>query len=141
MLHSSGPFGIGLFAEDRETSTKSAFKKIEEKKLLSGLESAGILSKLEKSGLTLTKIEQSGLLSTAENLGLLSVAEDLLTANPATIASGSLPFIVAAILSLALIPHDNGITTFLSYSLGATFAGVGTAAVVTGFILAAIQEE
>jgi amino acid transporter len=108
---------------------------------LSAVESAGILSKLEKAGFTLTKIEQAGLLSTAENLGLLAAAEDLLTANPATIASGSLPFIVAAVLSLSLIPHDNGITTFISYSLGATFAGVATAAVVAGFVVAALQEE
>lgn len=140
-LHSSGPFGLGLFYEDRETTSKSAFKKIEEKKLLSAVESAGILSKLEKAGFTLTKIEQAGLLSTAENLGLLALAEDLLTANPATIASGSLPFIVAAVLSLSLIPHDNGITSFISYALGATFAGVATAAVVGGFVVAALQEE
>lgn len=137
----AGFFGTGLFLEDREDSSKSAFKKIEEKKLLSSLEQAGILSKLEKAGFTLTKIEQAGLLSTAENLGLLSLAEDLLTANPATIASGSLPFIVAAIASLSLIPHDNGVTTFLSYALGATFAGVATAAVVGGFVVAALQEE
>jgi hypothetical protein len=108
---------------------------------LSAVESAGILSKLEKAGFTLTKIEQAGLLSTAENLGLLAIAEDLLTANPATIASGALPFIVAAVLSLSLIPHDNGITSFISYSLGATCAGVATAAVVAGFVVAALQEE
>lgn len=137
----AGFFGTGLFLEDRETSTKSAYKKIEEKKLLSSLESAGILSKLEKAGFTLTKIEQAGLLSTAENLGLLALAEDLLTANPATIASGSLPFIVASIGALAFIPHDNAVTSFVSYTLAASFAAVATAAVVGGFVVAAIQEE
>ena len=135
-----GFFGTGLFLEDNEASNKSAFRKIEEKKLLSAVEKSGLLSKLESAGLTLTKIEQSGLLSTAERLGLLSVAEDLLTANPATIASGSLPFIVLSIASLVFIPHD-GVSGFLSYSLAAVFAGVASAALVTGFVVAAIQEE
>lgn len=43
-----GFFGTGLFLEDKEQSAKSAFKKIEEKKLLSTVEKTGILSKLEK---------------------------------------------------------------------------------------------
>jgi hypothetical protein len=140
-LNYIGFFGTGLFLEDREESSKSAYKKIEEKKLLSTVEKLGLLTQLEKAGFTLTKIEQSGLLSTAERLGALSLAEDLLTANPATIASGALPFVVLAIASAALIPHDNGIATFISYSLTATFTGVATAALVGGFVVAAIQED
>jgi hypothetical protein len=84
------------------------------------------LSKLEKSGLTLSKIESAGLLSTAERLGLLAVAEDILTSNPATLASNSLPFIVLAVLSASLIPHDNGLETTLSYGLALIFGGVAT---------------
>lgn len=141
IFFSPGFFGTGLFLEDREVSNKSAYKKIEEKKLLSSVEKLGLLSQLEKSGLTLSKIEQSGLLSTAERLGALSLAEDLLTANPATIASGSLPFIVLAIASAALIPHDSGIASAVSYTLALTFTGVATAALAGGFIVAAIQED
>lgn len=137
----AGFFSTGYFLEDSEVSSKSAYKKIEEKKLLSAVEKMGLLSKLESSGLTLSKIEQAGLLSTAERLGLLSIAEDLLTANPATIASGSLPFVVLAIAAAALIPHDNGVTAAISYTLAATFTGVATAALAGGFIVAAIQED
>lgn len=136
-----GFFGTGLFLEDKEESSKSAFKKIEEKKLLSTVEKAGILSKLEGAGLTLTKIEQSGLLSTAERLGLLGVAEDVLTGNPATLAAGALPFVVLAILSAVLIPHDNGLETGLSYGLAITFSGVATTLLASGFIVAGLQDD
>jgi hypothetical protein len=136
-----GFFGTGLFLEDSETSSKSAFKKIEEKKLLSTVEKAGLLSALEKSGFTLSKIEKAGLLSTAENLGLLALAEDVLTGNPATLASNALPFIVLSVLSAALIPHDNSVETFLSYGLSLTFVGVATGFLVGGFVVAAIQED
>lgn len=130
-----------MFLEDREESNKSAFKKIEEKKLLSSVEKAGILSKLEKSGLTLSKIESAGLLSTAEKLGLLAIAEDVLTGNPATLASNALPFIVLAVLSASLIPHDNGLESFISYSLALTFTGVASTFLIGGFVVAAIQED
>jgi len=136
-----GFFGTGLFLEDSEVSSKSAFKKIEEKKLLSTVEKAGLLSTLEKSGFTLSKIEKAGLLSTAENLGLLALAEDVLTGNPATLASNALPFIVLAVLSAALIPHDNAVEAFLSYGLSLTFVGVATGFLVGGFVVAAIQED
>ena len=109
--------------------------------MLSSVEKAGILSKLEKSGLTLSKIESAGLLSTAERLGLLAVAEDVLTGNPATLASNALPCIVLAVLAASLIPHDNAIESFISYSLALTFAGVASAFVVGGFVVAAIQED
>lgn len=101
----------------------------------------GLLSKMEAAGLTLTKIESSGLLSTAENLGLLSLAEDVLTANPATIASGALPFVVAAVAAASLIPHDNGVTTAISYALAIAFTGVGAGLLAGGFVVAALQEE
>ena len=136
-----GFFGTCLFLEDREESGKSAFKKIEEKKLLSTVEKAGLLSKLEKAGITLSKIEKLGLLSTAEKLGLLSVAEDVLTGNPATLAAGALPFVVLAVMSASLIPHDNGIESALSYGLALTFTGVAGALLAGGFIVAGLQEE
>lgn len=138
---SAGFFGTGIFLEDREASSKSPFRQIEEKGLLSAVEKAGILSKLEAAGFTLSKIEQSRLLSTAERLGLLSVAEDLLTSNPATIASGSIPFIVLSIAALVFVPHDNAVSAVLSYTASAMFAGVATAALAGGFIVAAIQED
>lgn len=93
------------------------------------------MSKLEKSGLTLSKIESAGLLSTAERLGLLAVAEDVLTSNPATLASNSLPFIVLAVLSASLIPHDNGLETTLSYGLALVFGGVATVRVQNATML------
>lgn len=136
-----GFFGTGLFLEDSEVSSKSAFKKIEEKKLLSTVEKAGLLSTLEKAGFTLSGIEKAGLLSTAENLGLLALAEDVLTGNPATLASNALPFIVLSVLSASLIPHDNAVETFLSYGLSLTFVGVATGFLVGGFVVAAIQED
>lgn len=136
-----GFFGTGLFLEDSEVSSKSAFKKIEEKKLLSTVEKAGLLSTLEKAGFTLSKIEKAGLLSTAERLGLLSLAEDVLTGNPATLASNALPFIVLSVLSASLIPHDNAVETFLSYGLSLTFVGVATGFLVGGFVVAALQED
>eukprot|EP00890_Picochlorum_soloecismus_P000884 jgi/Picsp_1/1797/NSC_05265-R1_protein len=136
-----GFFGTGLFLEDKEQSAKSAFKKIEEKKLLSTVEKTGILSKLEKSGLTLSKIEKAGLLSTAERLGLLSIAEDVLTGNPATLAAGALPFVVLSVMSASLIPHDNGIETSISYGMAAVFAGIATTLLAGGFIVAGLQED
>jgi hypothetical protein len=105
------------------------------------VEKAGVLSKLDKAGFTLSKIESAKLLSTAENLGLLSLAEDVLTGDPATLAAGALPFVVLAIASASLIPHDSGLAAALSYTLAATFTGVAGAALVGGFVVAAIQEE
>jgi hypothetical protein len=136
-----GFWGTGLFLEDSEASSKSAFKKIEDKKLLSAVEKAGLLSSLEKGGLTLSKIEKAGLLSTAEDLGLLALAEDVLTGNPATLASNALPFVVLSVLSASLIPHDNSIETFLSYGLSLTFVGVAAGFLVGGFVVSALQEE
>jgi|EP00205_Picochlorum_sp_RCC944_P000028 hypothetical protein len=136
-----GFFGTGLFLEDSEVSSKSAFKKIEEKKLLSTVEKAGLLSTLDKAGFTLSGIEKAGLLSTAENLGLLALAEDVLTGNPATLASNALPFIVLSVLSASLIPHDNAVETFLSYGLSLTFVGVAAGFLVGGFVVASIQED
>lgn len=137
----AGFFGTGIFLEDRETSAKSPFKKIEEKKLLSSVEKLGLLSKLEAAGITLSKIEQSKLLSTAEKLGALELAEKFLVAEPAAVASSALPFVVLAVGSAALIPHDNTITTAISYTLASVFAGVATVSVVGGFFLASLQEE
>lgn len=137
----TGFFGTGIFLEDRENSVKSPFKKIEEKKLLSSVEKLGVLSKLESAGITLSKIEESGLLSTAEKLGLLGFAEEFLVSDPAAVASGALPFVVLAIGSAAFIPHDNAVTSIVSYTLATVFAGVATAALAGGFLLAGLQEE
>lgn len=100
-----------------------------------------LCSKAEKAGFTLSKIEQAGLLSTAENLGLLSLAEDVLVMEPAKITSFSLPFVVLAILSLAVLPHDNLIENILSYTIAAGAAGAGTAVFITGVVVAGLQEE
>jgi hypothetical protein len=135
------PVGIGYFLEDKEVGTKSVFKKIEEKKLLSTVQNLGLLSKAEAAGFTLSKIEKLGLLSTAERLGLLGTAEDLLQANPATVASGALPLVVAALVAFFVIPHDNDAEMFVSTVLALVFAGAATTTLAGGFLLAALQEE
>jgi Protein of unknown function (DUF1118) len=98
-------------------------------------------SKAEKAGLTLTKIEQAGLLTTAENLGLLSLAEDVLVMEPAKITSIALPFVVIAIASLSIIPHDTLVQNIVSYTVAGVSVGAATAAFVGGLLVGSLQEE
>jgi hypothetical protein len=51
-----GYFTNGYFVEAPSASDASYLKKIEKKKLLSGVESLGLLSKAEKAGLTLSTV-------------------------------------------------------------------------------------
>ncbi|KAH9322800.1 hypothetical protein KI387_017439, partial [Taxus chinensis] len=99
-------FGAGIFVEGDETVDVDIVKKLEKKKVLSGVEKAKLLSKAEGLGFTLSSIEKMGLLSKAEDLGLLSLAENVASTSPAAIASVSLPLVVAAIATVVLIPDD-----------------------------------
>lgn len=53
-----GYFTNGYFVEAPSSSDASYLKKIEKKKLLSGVESLGLLSKAEKAGLTLSTVRR-----------------------------------------------------------------------------------
>lgn len=138
---SKGIGSLGYLLEDKEKASPNVFKQLEKKKILSSVESLGLLSAAEKAGLSLSKIESMGLLSTAERLGALSFAEELLVSDPGKITSASLPFIVAGIASLSLIPHDNGLEAALSYGLGATFLAVAGALFIGGFVVKGLQDE
>lgn len=48
---------------------------------------------------------------------------------------------MASVGALTLIPHDNPVTSVLSYAIALTAAGVASAFFVGGFVVAAIQEE
>ncbi|KAI3429394.1 hypothetical protein D9Q98_005489 [Chlorella vulgaris] len=132
---------IGIFFEDREKSSVNIFKQVQNKKLLSTVEKSGLLSTAEKAGLSLSKIESMGLLSTAENLGLLTAAENLLTTDPGKISSASLPFFVAAIAALVFFPQDNGLETFLAYTLALGAGGIGAGLFIGGFVVKGLQDE
>ncbi|KFM22975.1 hypothetical protein F751_0333 [Auxenochlorella protothecoides] len=134
-------FGAGYFAEEKDVSPSSMYRKIEKKKVLSGVERLGLLSKAEKAGLTLTKIEQLGLLGAAENLGLLSLAERLLVSDPGLITSASIPALVLSILAAALIPHDTALTSIISYLISSLSLGVAAVLFITGFVVKGLQEE
>ncbi|KAI7845127.1 hypothetical protein COHA_001332 [Chlorella ohadii] len=138
---SKGIGSVGIFLEDREKPSVNIFKQVEKKRLLSTVEKAGLLSAAEKAGLSLSKIEKLGLLSTAERLGLLTLAEDLLTTEPGKISSASLPFFVAAVGSLVLIPQDNVAEVIIAYTLALSAGAVATALFVGGFVVKSLQED
>ena len=89
----------------------------------------------------MTKIEELGLLSTAENLGVLSVLEEALTMNPGTLTSYSIPFLIASILALVLIPSDNALEVVLRYGVAGAFGTGFLVFFAGGFLSAALQEE
>ncbi|ONK59343.1 uncharacterized protein A4U43_C08F5460 [Asparagus officinalis] len=95
-------FGAGLFAEGSEDVNVDVVRKLEQRKVLSGVEKAGLLSKAESLGLTLSSIEKLGFFSKAEELGLLSLAETAADVSPSTLASLSLPLLVMAITAVGL---------------------------------------
>ena len=97
-------------------------------------------SKAEKAGLTLGKIEKLGLLSTAERLGLLTLAEDVLTSDPGRVTTASIPFILAGLASLVLIPHDSLVQSVASYGLGGTLLAAGGALFIGGFLVKGLQD-
>ena len=156
-----GPIGYGLFAENSERKDGNFLKKcaagrpaalaaqgppnqtrrrMEEKKLLSFIESSGLLSAAEKAGVTLSKVEELKLLSTAERLGLLSLAESAGSTDGALISSLGLPFFVLGCASLLCIPDQSLVLTVVQDVLALTLFGGSAALLVTGNLVAALNE-
>ncbi|KAK9814674.1 hypothetical protein WJX72_009598 [[Myrmecia] bisecta] len=138
---SKGFFGTGYFREEADQNVDSYLKRIEKKKILSGVEGLGLLSKAEKAGLTLTQIEKLGLLSTAERLGLLTTLEKLLVAEPGQVSSLSIPFLLATLGALVVIPDDNVALAVVKYTTAALLGGVAVTFFAGGFLLASLQDD
>ncbi|XP_072956542.1 uncharacterized protein [Typha angustifolia] len=134
-------FGAGIFTEGSEEVTVDVIKKLEKRKVLSGVEKAGLLSKAEELGLTLSSIEKLGFFSKAEELGLLSLLENAATVSPSVLASVSLPLLVAAIAVIVIIPDDSTVLVAAQAVLAAAF-GVGAAGLFVGsVVLGGLQES
>lgn len=133
-------FGAGLFFEGSEQVEVEVFKKLEIRKILSNVEKAGLLSKAEELGFTLSSIEKLGVFSKAEELGLLSLLEKSASLNPATLASLALPFLVAAIIAVVLIPDDST-ALLVAQAVVAGTLFVGAAGLLVGsVVLDGLQE-
>ncbi|CAO2826751.1 unnamed protein product [Amaranthus hypochondriacus] len=133
-------FGAGLFFEGSEQVEVDVFKKLEKRKILSNVEKAGLLSKAEELGFTLSSIEKLGVFSKAEELGLLSLLEKSASLNPATLASLALPFLVAAIIAVVLIPDDST-ALLVAQAVVAGTLFVGAAGLLVGsVVLDGLQE-
>ena len=134
-------FGAGLFAEASEDVEVDIVKKLEKRKVLSGVEKAGLLSKAERLGLTLSSIEKLGFFSKAEELGLLSLVETAATFSPSVLASVSLPLFLAALLAIVVIPDDSAALVVVQAVLAAAL-GVGAAGLFVGsIVLEGLQES
>ena len=57
---------------------------------------------------SVAQVESLKLLSTAEKLGVLALLESVFATDGATISSYSIPFFLAGLATLVLIPNDNG---------------------------------
>ncbi|KAF4367618.1 hypothetical protein F8388_011257 [Cannabis sativa] len=129
-------FGAGIFYEGSEQVDVDVFKKLEKRKVLSNVEKAGLLSKAEDLGLTLSSIEKLGVFSKAEELGLLSLLEKVASSSPSALASAALPILVAAIVTIVLIPDDSAglvaLQAVIAGSLGVGAAGLFVGSVVLG---------
>ncbi|KAK9802820.1 hypothetical protein WJX73_001926 [Symbiochloris irregularis] len=138
-----GYFGTGYFVEGTRPTKEqySYLRQLEKKKVLSGVEKAGLLSKLERAGLTLSKIEDWKLLSTAESLGALSLLERALETEPGTIASLSIPPLIASIAILTLVPDDNPALAAVKYSAAAVLLGSTGAFIAGAFLLSSLSDE
>ena len=118
---------------------------VSEAGLLSGAEEAGVFSKLEGAGAfsliekTLPLVEKLGLLSTAEKLGALSLLEKLSMMDGATVASFGIPFFVAAIAVVSLVPDDTTLQVVGQYSAAGLFLGIFGALFIGGNILKGLQ--
>ncbi|KAJ3671128.1 hypothetical protein LUZ60_008554 [Juncus effusus] len=134
-------FGAGIFFESSEDLNVDVIKKIEKRKVLSGVEKAGLLSKAEELGITLSSVEKLGLFSKAEELGLLSLLENLSSVSPAALASLSLPLLVAAIATIVIVPDDSTVLVVAQNIVAAVFA-VGAAGLFIGsIVLDGLQES
>lgn len=133
-------FGAGIFLEGDETVDVDIVKKLEKKKVLSGMEKAGLLSKADELGLSLSSIEKMGLLSKAEELGLLSLVEKAVGISPAAMASVSLPLVVAAIATVVLIPDDSAGLLIAQNVLASIFAVSAVGLFGASIVLSGLQE-
>jgi hypothetical protein len=129
-------FGAGLFAEGSEDVAVDVFKKLERRKVLSGVEKAGLLSKAEELGLTLSSLERLGLLSKAEDLGLLSLVEAAAGASPSALASVSL--LLAAVV---LVPDDSAALVAVQAVVATVLAAGGAGLFLGSVVLAGLQES
>lgn len=134
-------FGAGIFLEGDEAVDVDIVKKLEKKKVLSGVEKAGLLSKADELGFSLSSIEKMGLLSKAEDLGLLSLVEKAASISPAAMASVSLPLVVAAIATIVLIPDDSAGLLIAQNVLAAVFAVSAVGLFGASIVLSGLQEQ
>lgn len=133
-------FGAGIFLEGDETVDVDIVKKLEKKKVLSGVEKAGLLSKADELGFSLSSIEKMGLLSKAEELGLLSLVEKAAGISPAAMASVSLPLVVAAIATIVFIPDDSAGLLIAQNVLASIFAVSAVGLFGASIVLSGLQE-
>merc|ERR1711924_562856 len=111
-------------AKDERKRSFNLLKALEGAGALSTMEQLKVLSTLEKSGLSLSKIEELGLLSTAEKLGALSLLEKVSQTDGATVASFGIPFFLAAIAVVSLVPYDTTLQVVGQYSAAGLFLGI-----------------
>ncbi|GAB2269935.1 hypothetical protein Dimus_004853 [Dionaea muscipula] len=127
-------YGAGIFVEGSEEIEVDVFKKLEKRKVLSNVEKAGLLSKADELGFTLSSIEKLGIFSKAEELGLLSLLEKAASFSPSALASAALPFLLAAIAAVVLIPDDSvglvAVKVVLAGGLAVAAAGLYVGSVV-----------
>ncbi|XP_061373515.1 uncharacterized protein LOC133315853 [Gastrolobium bilobum] len=133
-------FGAGIFYEGSEEVKVDVFKELEKRKVLSNVEKAGLLSKAEELGFTLSSIEKLGVFSKAEDLGLLSLLEKATTFSPSLLASAALPFLVAALAAIVLIPDDSAALVTVRAVVAAAL-GVGAVGLLVGsVVIGGLQE-
>lgn len=133
-------YGAGIFLEGDEAVDVDIVKKLEKKKVLSGVEKAGLLSKADELGFSLSSIEKMGLLSKAEELGLLSLVEKAAGISPAAMASVSLPLVVAAIATIVFIPDDSAGLLIAQNVLASIFAVSAVGLFGASIVLSGLQE-
>ncbi|KAK8948787.1 hypothetical protein KSP39_PZI006236 [Platanthera zijinensis] len=133
-------YGAGIFTEGSEEVSFDVVKKIEERKVLSGVEKAGLLSKAEQLGFTLSSIEKLGFFSKAEDLGLLSLLEKAASLSPSALASFSLPLLAAALAVVLLIPDDSPALVTAQTVVAALLAVAGVGSFVGSVLLGGLQE-
>ncbi|KAJ6803107.1 uncharacterized protein M6B38_109025 [Iris pallida] len=134
-------FGAGIFLESSEDVNVDVMRKLETKKVLSGVEKSGLLSKAERLGVTLSSVERLGLLSKAEELGLLSLLDSVAGFSPSVLASFSLPLLLAALAAVVLIPDDTPALVAAQAVLAAALGAGGAGLFVASLVLGGLQES
>ncbi|KAJ0971315.1 hypothetical protein J5N97_019274 [Dioscorea zingiberensis] len=134
-------YGAGIFFEGSEDVSFDVVKKLEKKKVLSGVEKAGLLSKAEQLGLTLSSIEELGLFSKAEELGLLSLLDRVAGSSPSALASVALPLLVAALAAIVIIPDDSPVLVATQVLIAAALAAGAAGLFLGSVVLGGLQES